>query len=68
MNDDPDVRAMTVNERLAYFQLFDALDAAVASGRLSDVTKVLLEAKLPVEQANRTAVEILDNPTRYSFG
>jgi hypothetical protein len=68
MNDDTDVRAMTVNERLAYFQLFGALDAAVASRRLSEVTKVLLDAKLPVEQAHQTAVAILDNPTRYSLG
>ena len=67
MNDDTDVRAMTVNERLAYFRLFDALDTAVASRRLSDVTEVLLEAKLTVEQANQTAIAILDNPAKYSF-
>lgn len=67
MNDDSDVRAMTVNERLAYFHLFDALDTTVASRRLSDVTKVLLEAKLTVEQAHQTAIAILDNPAQYSL-
>ena len=54
-----------MNERLAYFQLFDALHAASTSGILSDVTKVPLEAKLTVEQAHQTAVAILDNPARY---
>jgi len=67
MDDDTDVRAMTVNERLAYLRLFDALDTAVASRRLSDVTKVLQEANLTVEQAHQTAIAILDNPTQYSF-
>ena len=67
MNDDTDFRATTVNERLAYFQLFDALDTAVASRRLSDVAKVLLEAKLTVEQAHQTAIAILDNPSQCSF-
>lgn len=67
MNDDSDVRAMTVNERLAYFKLFDALDTAVASRRLSDITKVLLEAQLTVDQAHQTAIAILDNPAQYSF-
>lgn len=29
MDDDTDVGAMTVNERLAHFHLFEALDTAV---------------------------------------
>lgn len=65
--DEIDVGAMTVNERLAHFHLFDAIDAAVASRRLADVTKVLLDAKLTAEQAHQTATAILDNPTLYSF-
>lgn len=64
--DDTDVGAMTVNERLAYFSLFDAFDTAVASGISSEVTKVLLDAKLTVEQAHQTASAILDSPTLYS--
>jgi hypothetical protein len=67
MDKDTDVGAMTVNERLAHFHLFDALESAVASRRLSDVAKVLLDAKFTIEQAHQTATAILDNPTRYSF-
>lgn len=58
------VEAMTVNERLSHFKLFDEFHRAVASRRLQDVVSVLKKAKLTTEQAQETAETILANPRK----
>ena len=59
------VAGMTVNERLAHFDLFRAFDSAVAARDLSAVVSVLRQAKLTDQQAHQTAAAVLANPSHY---
>ena len=61
------VDGMTVNERLAYFKLFEAMDSAVASRDHDAIVAVLRRAKLTEIQATQTTEAILSNPTRYGY-
>ena len=58
---------MTVNERLVHFGLVAAFDAAVASGNLVEVVRVLEQAQLTASQAQETASAVLRHPERYGF-
>jgi NhaP-type Na+/H+ and K+/H+ antiporter len=53
---------MTVNERLAHFDLLHAFDSAVASRDFAAIFAVLRQAKLTDQQARQTATEVLANP------
>ena len=64
---DQRVSGMTVNERLAHFGLFKALDSAVASRQIDSVVSVLRKAHLSDRQALETAQAILSNPSHYGF-
>jgi len=61
------IASMTINERLAHFDLFRAFDSAVAARDLSAVVSVLQQAKLTDQQAHQTATEVLANPPHYGF-
>jgi hypothetical protein len=61
------IAGMTVNERLAHFDLFRAFDSAVAARDLSAVVSVLRQARVTDQQAHQTAAEILANPTHYGL-
>ena len=67
MNDPDCLVGMTVNERLGYFGLFQAFDAAVESRQLSAVVDVLKQAKLTEAQAKETASAVLANPNFYGL-
>jgi hypothetical protein len=61
------IEGMTVNERLAHFDLFEAFDAAVLSRDLSKIVALLRKAKFSEEQAIYTAETILSDPAKYGF-
>ena len=61
------VSGMTVNERLAYFGLFESFDAAVESRHLESVVAILCRAHLTEAQARETASTVLANPALYGF-
>jgi hypothetical protein len=58
---------MTVNERLGYFGLFPAFDAAVRSRKLPAVVEILVQAQFSPEQAKATAESVLASPARYGY-
>ena len=58
---------MTVNERLAHFELFQAFDAAVGARDKSSIVDVLMKARFTREQAEYTAATVLKNPERYGY-
>jgi len=65
--DTPDIRGMTVNERLYHFALMPAFDEAVRSRKLESVVAVLLQAQFSQSQAEHTATTVLANPERYGY-
>ena len=67
MSEDHQIAAMTVNERLSHFGLFDEFDSAVRSRELRSVVAVLIHAKLEPAQAHDTATAILENPAMYGL-
>jgi hypothetical protein len=60
-------KAMTVNERLLHFGLFDDFDAAVRANDLAALKKVLIEAQFTLDQAQKTAASVLANPALYGY-
>ena len=65
MNDHSQLAAMTVNERLSQFGLFDEFYSAVEARELQSVVAVLIRAQLTPVQALDTATAVLNNPTKY---
>ena len=67
MSENSEFTAMTVNERLSHFGLFDAFDSAVAARELQAVIDVLVRAKLTPAEALDTATAVLNNPNRFGL-
>jgi len=61
------IDGMTVNERLAHLQLFEAFDAAATARDFDRLVDVLLRARLSREQAEQTARALIANPKLYGF-
>jgi hypothetical protein len=61
----PDIRGMTVNERLHHFGLMPAFDDAVRSRKIEAVIAVLRQAQFSQTQAEYTAKTMLANPEQY---
>lgn len=67
MTTDHRVAAMTVNERLSHFSLFEEFEDAVLSRDHRSVVAVLLRARLTQDQAHETATVVLEDPGRYGL-
>jgi hypothetical protein len=68
MSDEaPEIKGMTVNERLYHFGLMPAFAEAVRSRNLEAVIAVLRQAKFSQSQAESTATTLLANPKRYGY-
>ena len=65
--DQQSAKGMTVNERLAHFNLFEPFDAAAKSRDFTALVRVLLQAEFSEEQAKQTASDLLANPAIYGF-
>lgn len=67
MDDEQTIKGMTVNERLAHFELFPAFDAAVRARDKPGMVDVLMKAAFSREQAEYTATTVLKNPEHYGY-
>lgn len=67
MDEKPDYRGMTVNERLGVAGLFDHWDAAVVRRDRAEMIRVLTLTDLPMAAAEQTADSVLANPRFYGF-
>lgn len=63
----PDIKGMTVNERLYHFGLMPAFDEAVRARKLEAMIAVLRQAQFSQSQAEYTAATLLANPERYGY-
>ena len=63
----PEIRGMTVNERLHHFGLMPAFDEAVRSRKLEAVVAILRQAQFSQAQAEYTATTVLANAERYGY-
>ena len=63
----PEIKGMTVNERLCHFGLMPAFEEAVRSRKLEAVIAVLRQAQFSQAQAEQTATTLLANPKRYGY-
>jgi hypothetical protein len=65
VDDRQAIKGMTVNERLAHFELFPAFDAAVRARDKPGMLDVLMKAGFSREQAEYTAPTVLKNREHY---
>lgn len=62
-----ELQGMTVNERLAACNLFDAWDKAVSCRDQNEMIKILLKTAMTDEQAKETTKTIMSSPEQYGF-
>jgi hypothetical protein len=61
------IGGMTVKERLFHFELIEAFESAVRSGRLAAVVDVLRNAMFSESQALASAEAVLASPEKYGL-